>query len=408
LRDLKKLERVFARPVAILDPGNFSPQYTANLGSSLAACGVDVTLLTSRPQFGAMLEPAGYRVEICFFGPGSAAGILKSWTARHRRARMALKALAYPAGLRAAYRRLSSLPEPGILHYQWAHLPMLDIGFAAALRRRNWRVVATAHDLLTSQSYWKLLKPHYSRFYRSIDAVIVHTERLAQDAQTEFGVPRSKLHVISRGDLGILKGPLLSRPEARKRAGISSQDPIILFFGMIKPNKGLEHLLRAMPQVLLHHPEARLLIAGEPVESFDRYEQEIGHLGIRRAIITRLGYIRDEDVGSYFQSADLVVLPHTSISLSGVASVAFGYGCSIVGTSIGGLPDILDDGEVGFLVEPGSSAALGEAINFAFSDMKRLAEIGSRGRQRFEARHNWTNTARQTLGLYQRLIRDEL
>jgi glycosyltransferase involved in cell wall biosynthesis len=244
------------------------------------------------------------------------------------------------------------------------------------------------------------------RFYRAVDAVVVHTAQLAEEAKRDLEIAPSKLNVIERGDLGVLRGPLLSREEARGRMGIEAAGPVLLFFGMIKPNKGLDHLLHAMPAVLKTNPEARLVIAGEPVERFERYAAIITQLGIGHAVLRRLGYVRDEDVGSYFQSADLVVLPHTHVSLSGVASVALGFGRPIVGTNIGGLPDLVGDGSAAFLVPPGSSFALGEAINRALSDPEKLRRMGEQARTRFEAGHSWARTASETLQLYRRLMKD--
>jgi glycosyltransferase involved in cell wall biosynthesis len=242
------------------------------------------------------------------------------------------------------------------------------------------------------------------RFYRSVDAVVVHTARLAEQAGAELRIPTSKLNVIARGDLGVLRGPQLGREEARARIGISGSGPVLLFFGMIKPNKGLDHLLHAIPEVLQSNPDVRLVIAGEPVEKFDRYKAIIAQLGIEAAVITRLGYVRDEDVSPYVQAADLIVLPHTHVSLSGVAWVALGFGRPIVGTYVGGLPDLVENNVNGFLVPPGSAAALSQAIIRALRDPEQLACMGVRGQERFRARHNWARTASETLALYQRVM----
>jgi len=392
--------------VVLLDPGNFSPQYTANLCSSLTQLGVDVTLITSPPQFGGILSPRGYRVENCFFQRVAGPGLLKSATARSARARMLLKACSYPFGLARTKRLLHSEKSPGILHYQWAHMPILDAGLVSGLRRAGWRTVATAHEFAVPPPFSSLWKWQALRFYRFVDAVVVHTARLADQAGAELGIPASRLNVIARGDLGILRGSQLSREEARARIGIGCSGPVLLFFGMIKPNKGLIHLLRAMPEVLRAIPDARLVIAGEPVEKFDAYAAVIRQLGIGHAVLTRLNYVRDEDVGAYFQSADLVVLPHTEVSLSGVAWVALGFGRPIVGTSVGGLPDLVEDEVNGLLVPPGSSAALTQAIIGLLRDREHLERMGERGRGRFQARYNWPETANQTLQLYRRLMNE--
>lgn len=394
----------FRGPVALLDPGNFSPQYTANLCLSLTQLGVDVTLITSLPQFGEMPAPRGYRVENCFFRSVTGPGFFRSVTAPSARGRMVLKACAYPFGLARTRRLVCSLPSPGILHYQWPHMPYLDAGLVSCLRVSGWRAVATAHDFTVPPPFSSLWKQQAVRFYRSMDAVVVHTARLADQAAAELNIPTSRLNVIARGDLGFLRGAQLSPQEARTRIGVGGSGPLLLFFGLIKPNKGLMHLLHAMPEILRVLPDARLVIAGEPVESFDAYTAAIERLGIGRALIVRLGYVPDEEVGAYFQSADLIVLPHTHVSLSGVAWVALGFGRPIVGTCIGGLPDLVEDGVNGFLVPPGSAAALSQAIIRVLRDPEQCTRMGARGRERLQARHSWGKTAAQTLELYQRVL----
>jgi glycosyltransferase involved in cell wall biosynthesis len=392
----------FAGPVVLLDPGNFPPQYTANLCSSLAQLGVDVTLITSPSQFGAMPSPRGYRVETCFFRGVSGPGVLRSAAAPSPRSRMFLKACAYPFGLARTKRLLRAARSPGILHYQWAPLPILDTGLVSGLRAAGWRTVATAHEFAVPAPF---LKRYALRFYRSVDAVVVHTARLAQLAKAELRILPARLNVIARGDLGVLRGPEFSRQEARVRIGIGGCGPVLLFFGMIKPNKGLIHLLHAMPEILRAIPDAQLVIAGEPVENFGNYAATIRQLGIQDAVLTRLGYVRDEDAGAYFQSADVVVLPHTEVSLSGVAWVALGFGRPIVGTNIGALPDLVQEGLNGALVAPGSSRALSQAIIRMLGDRKQLESMGEWSRASFEARYSWARTARQTLELYRRLMK---
>ena len=394
----------FTGPVAVLDPGNFSPQYTTNLCASLAEIGVDVTLITSPSQFGEMPSPRGYRVENSFFRYLGERKYLGARISAHAHARMAAKLCAYPLGLARVKRLLRSATQPGILHYQWAHIPALDARLASVVHAGGWRVVATAHDPVAHPPFLLLKQRQAARFYRSVDAVIVHTARLAEQAQAELGIPLSKINIIARGDLGVLRGPRLGREDARARLGIEDSGPVLLFFGMIKPNKGLDQLLYAMPQILAANPNVRLIIAGEPVEKFERYAAIVGRLGIANAVLTRLGYVRDDDVGSYFQAADLIVLPHTQISLSGVAWVALGFGRPVVGTNVGGLPDLIEDGVNGFLVPPGSAAALSQAVIRALRDPDQLARMGARGLERFQARHSWAKTATQTIELYRRLI----
>jgi len=394
----------FTGPVVMLDPGNFTPQYTTNLCSSLAELGVYATLITSPPQFGAMPAPRGYGVVNCFYQRVSGPGWLRSALAHRPRLRMLVKAGAYPFGLACTKRLLGFQKSPGIIHYQWAHWPILDHALVTLLRRAGWRVVATAHEF-APPPFPSLWRRQARRFYRSVDAVVVHTAGLAEQAGVELDIPRSRLHVIAGGDLGVFQSAPLSREEARAQVGIAGSAPVLLFFGMIKPPKGLVHLLRAMPAVLQEFPDARLVIAGEPVENFDRYRQAIEDLGISRGVIARLGYVQDDQVGAYFQASDLVILPHTESVLSGVAWIAMGLGRPIVGTNVGGLSDLVEDEVNGLLVPPGSPAPLGHAIIRILRDPGQLARMGARNRERARTGLQWSQTANETLRLYRRLMK---
>ncbi|MBK9171302.1 MAG: glycosyltransferase family 4 protein [Bryobacterales bacterium] len=385
--------------VSIIDPANFSPQYTSNLAQALGRLGARTTLYTSHPLFGHLAEAEGYSVELPFYRHVSGWRRLREWSRKRHRWRAVLKAASYPVGLLRLQRLL--VGEPGILHYQWALAPLLDCRLAAGLRRRGWRTVATAHDLFEEQSLWRFQRAHYQTFYRSMDAVVVHTGELAGEA-VRLGVQPDRVHVIARGDLGRFKGEALSKAEARARLRIATDGPLCLFFGLIKPNKGLHILLEALAAV--DHPAVRLLVAGQPMEPMDRYHELARSLHLQDRIEWRLGYVPDDMVGLYFQACDLVVLPHTAISLSGVASVALGYGTPIVGTRLGGLPDLLREGEEGYLVEPGSTGALAMALTKAVRDLEGTAEMGRGAAARFAARASWETAAAKSLALYRQLF----
>ncbi len=320
---------------------------------------------------------------------------------RWRLARIAAKALSYPQGLARMLDALGS--GPGVLHVQWAHLPWLDRIAAQRLRSRGWAWVTTAHDLFPEQPFYPLLRPQLRSYYRSADAVVVHTKSLATDA-IQLGVPRDRLHVIARGDLGVLRGAQISREEARSRLGLAHSGPLALFFGMIKPNKGLGILLEAWPRVMAEHSDARLLVAGEAVEDPSRYLRQIQNLGLTKSVEFRLGYIPDSEVGAYFQAADLLVLPHTGISLSGVASVGLGFGIPMVATRVGGIGDLVNEQDGATLVDPNSPSALASGMSATLNNlpqMQRRAELAS---ERFRRENSWTETARKTMVLYRKVL----
>jgi glycosyltransferase involved in cell wall biosynthesis len=101
-------------------------------------------------------------------------------------------------------------------------------------------------------------------------------------------------------------------------------------------------------------------------------------------------YVPNEEVGLYFASADLVVLPYTSATGSGVVQVAFGYGVPVLTTTVGSLPEVVTEGETGYLVPPGSPAALADAIARFFSSS---GEVDLRaGIERLTREQGWEKT----------------
>ena len=146
---------------------------------------------------------------------------------------------------------------------------------------------------------------------------------------------------------------------AKKRLGL--EGPVMLFFGFVRRYKGLEYLIRAMPEVL-RNIQAELLIVGEFWEDKGLYLKTIEELGLRGNIEVVDRYIPNEEVGLYFSAADVVVLPYVDATQSAIVSLAYAFDKPVITTNVGGLPEVVCDGETGFIVPPRDSAALAAAV----------------------------------------------
>ena len=174
---------------------------------------------------------------------------------------------------------------------------------------------------------------------------------------------------------------------------------------MIKRYKGLEYLLRAWPRVMQEFPNARLMIAGEAMLPMRPFHRLISALKIEGSVVLRLGYVPRSEAQYFFCAADAVVLPYLRISTSGIVPLAYRFARPVIATSVGGLPEIVRDGETGYLVPPASEAPLSEAICRGFRNPESLAGMGTRGRQWFETEHGWDEVARRTAALYGSLFK---
>jgi glycosyltransferase involved in cell wall biosynthesis len=156
----------------------------------------------------------------------------------------------------------------------------------------------------------------------------------------------------------------ITRQDARQKLAVEGR--VLLFFGLIRPYKGLHTLLQAYARVA-EKLDATLLIVGEFYEKRAPYDAEIAKLGIGARVRVVNRYIPDEEVEVYFRAADLVVLPYRSATQSGITQTAFAFERPVVVTAVGGLPDVVDDGVTGYVVPPDNPEALAGAIERFFA-----------------------------------------
>ncbi len=203
------------------------------------------------------------------------------------------------------------------------------------------------------------------------------------------GVPPAKIAVIPHG---LIQYPHLGS-NGRKRPG-----PTLLFFGRITAYKGLDVLLEAFSHARARHPGLQLLIAGEG--SLAPYARQLQGLeGVQ--VINR--WVAEEDVPGLFEQADMVVLPYTSASQSGVLAIAAAFGLPVVASRVGGLPEQISDGETGLLVDPDSAPALANAIERLLDDPPLAAQLGQALQHEFEERRSWEKAAQMLLDVISRL-----
>lgn len=157
-------------------------------------------------------------------------------------------------------------------------------------------------------------------------------------------------------------------PKASARDALALPDaPTLLFFGFVRRYKGLGYLIAAMPEVLRMIPNLRLLIVGEFWEDVRPYLDQIRQLGIAETVHVVNKYVPNDQIALYFSAADCVVMPYLEATQSGVGQLAIGFERPMIGTHVGGMPDIVRHGETGLIVPPGDSAALAKAIVQLFS-----------------------------------------
>lgn len=156
----------------------------------------------------------------------------------------------------------------------------------------------------------------------------------------------------------------MAKAQARERIGIEKDCKLLLFFGFVRPYKGLRHLINAMPEIARRIGGVKLMVAGEFQGEGERqvYAEQIARVGMEPYIDVKDGYAPDNEVEKYFAACDLVVLPYESATQSGIVQIAYGFEKPVVVTNVGGLPDVVKDGYTGYVVPPCDSGALAAAV----------------------------------------------
>jgi glycosyltransferase involved in cell wall biosynthesis len=191
----------------------------------------------------------------------------------------------------------------------------------------------------------------------------------------------------------------LTREQARDRLGIETSN-VILFFGYVRPYKGLKYLLRAMPRIS-SESDTRLLVVGEFYEDIGPYEEFVRKEGLEGRVSFVNRYVDNEEVEDYFAASDLVVLPYISATQSGIAQIALAFDRPVIVTTVGGLPEVVSEGRTGFTVPPGDAGAIADAVIKFFREgwAARMYPHFSEEKKRF----SWNGMAEVIENLYRKI-----
>jgi D-inositol-3-phosphate glycosyltransferase len=168
-------------------------------------------------------------------------------------------------------------------------------------------------------------------------------------------------------------GSIIPKNKAKEMLGLDMDTNYILFFGFIRNYKGLDLLLKAMANAKLSDMPVKLIIAGEYYGDPKPYQEIIRELQLQDKVIEHNHFIANEEVYKYFNACDVVVQPYKSATQSGVTQIGYHFHKPMIVTNVGGLPEIIPDGKVGFVTDTNANA-IAEAI-FRFYSENREAEF---------------------------------
>jgi len=306
--------------------------------------------------------------------------------------------------------RIIRAERPAILHTHTAKAGA--VGRVAALlagRRRPPIIVHTFHGHVLRGyfgRFWTGVFRLLERVLARITDVLVAVSPEVRDELVAFGVaPATKFRVIR---LGIELDERLSpdgaaRAETRRVMGVADERFVVGWIGRMTAVKRTDVVLESFRRLRDEGVDAVLCMVGDGP---DRHSVEnlAGGLGIMRDSLFP-GY--QEDVGPFFAAFDVFVLPSGNEGTPVTAIEALASGCPVVATRVGGVPDVVTDGEDGFLVDPGDVEGLAASLARLANDPALRARMGGAGRERMRSRYAVDRLIDDVDRLYRELLQQK-
>ncbi len=322
-------------------------------------------------------------------------------------------------GLPRAVRRMAKLLEtllnllaltarflirpPDVLHVQY--LPMLrsrlplDGWFVRLVRSRGARVVLTVHDLLphdTAERY----RTVFQRLYAGVDAIICHSVVVAARLESEFAVPVERVSVIPHGPFFFDLPGGESADAVRARYGISAEQRMVLWQGIIFPYKGLDLLLDAWAGVEARAGDATLVVVGTgSAEMLSEVRGRVARLRLQRVVLD-LRFLSTEELTALYRAALVVVYPYRAITTSGALATGVALGKAVVASDLPVFRELLTDGVDALLVPPGDAVALTAAMLRVLEDGALRGRMEAAMRAKDFGAASWRSIAAETEAVY--------
>ena len=267
---------------------------------------------------------------------------------------------ASPFSIIKTAKRINRL-KPDLVILQWWH-PYFAPCYSILSAGLKARLMFICHNVFPHERFVM------DRFLTALtlkrgDCFILHSKKEVSELKSIIKNPRYGVNMHPTYEAFDFSGDGAERTEGRT----------LLFFGFVRPYKGLKYLLEAMTDT---DEDIRLMIVGDFGSDKETYEQQIRELGIGDRLEIHDEYVPDKQVELYFKACDAVVLPYIDATQSGIAQIAYGFKKPVIATDVGGLPEVVTDGETGVICKSADSKALAKAIK-RFYELKPKVDFAA-------------------------------
>lgn len=256
-----------------------------------------------------------------------------------------------------------------VIFAYWMSFMAPCMGTIARRIRKNGhtKVIALVHNMIPHEPNVldKFLPPY---FVKSMNGFMALSESVVKDIEKldKRNCPKR----FSPHPIYDHYGDLLPRETALQLLNLPDDQRYVLFFGFIRAYKGLDLLLEAFADDRLRNRNVKLIVAGEFYGDPEPYLKKIKDLGIEEKMVLCTDFIPDSEVNRYFSAADIVAQPYKTATQSGVTQIAFHFEKPMLVTNVGGLPEIVPNGKIGYVVEP-NPKSIADALCRFFTENKQ-------------------------------------
>jgi len=376
--------------------------YTFQMAAALAAEGADVTLVT-----GTHYELAGVEA------PFHVEPRIRLWPAVEQPVSTVL-----PAPLRRLrrvgrgirfvweWRRLGSYlldQRPDLVQFSTIRFPFQAFTLRR-LHKAGLRLTQVCHEFEPREARLGWIRRINLRLaaavYRTFDVIFFHGAAHRDRFVELFDTPAAKV-IIPHGDESLLTRLTDDGGDRREAYGLADDVPVVLFFGGLRPSKGLPDLLRGFA-LLRERIDASLIVAGNPAGGFDvdQFRVLADELGVGDDLTVDARYLPLEEIGPLVRTASVVALPYRTGTASGVLQAAYAFDRAVVVTDVGSLAEAVEHGETGFVVPPEDPMALAAALEKVIAEPALAEAMGAAAGRAGRERFGWEPIAKSILTTY--------
>lgn len=290
-----------------------------------------------------------------------------------------------------------------IVHLQWFSLPWIEWLYVGKLRKKA-KIVITVHDVIPFDCRPLELKA-LNAIYKRADAICIHTET-AKKKFEEIYTARSSLNVVTQGFCYKPDFVKINQGEAREKLNIPKDAIVFLYYGTIRPSKGLESLFNAVIKAQQVNQKVYLLAAGAfhkvDEEIYNNLAEKVKKVGAR----VDFGFVPFELEKYYFSSADVLALPYLEGTQSGVAQLGLMYELPLIASSINGLDGVAVDGENSLRYKAGNVDELTEKILTYATDAELRNNHGMKSKKLGEEEFSLIVKAERVRNVYKKIMQN--